>query len=118
VRRTSRRLAVIAATVGVLGAAGPVAGAHAASRTRSASAPAVASGSAAANLPLLALPPVAMRFVPPAVGPISVAIGATIIGGKVIDPGLNVTSPGVSLPPIAFDAVPDPGPPYGSIASA
>jgi hypothetical protein len=104
VRRTSRRLAVIAAAVGVLGAAGPVAGAHAASGTRSASAPAVASGSAAANLPLLALPPVAMRFVPPAVGPISVAIGDTSIGGKVIDPGLNATSPGFSLPPIALDA--------------
>jgi hypothetical protein len=52
------------------------------------------------------LPPLAgssnLTFVPPAVGPIAVNIGAIIIGGKVISPALHVQTPGYTLPPIAF----------------
>jgi hypothetical protein len=47
-----------------------------------------------------------LSFVPPKVGPLSVSLGATIIDGKVISPGLNVVSPGITLPPITWSPTP------------
>jgi hypothetical protein len=41
-------------------------------------------------------------FIPPKVGPLQVIIGATYIGGKLISPGVNVSTPGTSLPPIVW----------------
>jgi hypothetical protein len=79
-----RRFSAVAAVLIPLGvAAAPVAAARA-DATPAASQPAS---------PLL-------TFVPPRVGPISVTLGPTIIGGRVINPGLNVSTPGVTLPPM------------------
>lgn len=41
-----------------------------------------------------------LSFIPPAVGEIGVAIGPIIIGGKLINPGLKVTKPAVTLEPV------------------
>jgi hypothetical protein len=83
-----RRFPAVAAAAGVLALAGPVAGAGAATAP-------------AAPGPL-SLPSAAFTFVPPSVGPISVDIGRTIINGQIIDPGLHVLMPGVSVPPIRW----------------
>jgi hypothetical protein len=39
-----------------------------------------------------------ITFVPPRVGPLSVNLGPTIIDGQMISPGVNVSTPGTSLP--------------------
>jgi hypothetical protein len=77
-----RKLSAAAAVVSLFGLAAPVVGA------RADTTPAAAS-------PLL-------TFVPPKVGPISVNIGATFIGGRMISRGVNVVMPGVSLPPMTW----------------
>ena len=76
-----RRLPAASAVIGLIALAAPIAGASA--------------DTAATPSPLLS-------FVPPKVGPITVSIGAIILGGQVISPGLNVSTPGVSLPPITW----------------
>ncbi|HWD74340.1 MAG TPA: hypothetical protein VG371_04330 [Solirubrobacteraceae bacterium] len=43
-----------------------------------------------------------LTFVPPSVGPLSVSLGATIIDGQMISPGLNVSTTGTTLPPITW----------------
>lgn len=83
--------AAAAAAAGLLAFAIPVAGASAAT--------------APTTAPADAVPP-ALTFVPPKVGPISVDIAPTIINGQVINPGLHVLMPGVSLPPIAWTLPP------------
>jgi hypothetical protein len=80
--RPMRTLVVAAAAAGLIAVAGPVAGARAATPSTTPS-------------PLL-------TFVPPSVGPIRVDIGAIIIGGKIISPGLHVVMPGITLPSIAW----------------
>jgi hypothetical protein len=46
--------------------------------------------------------PLLLTFVPPRVGPLSVSLGQTIIDGQVISPGVSVSTPGTSLPPMAW----------------
>lgn len=73
-----RKLSAAAAALSLIGLAAPVA----------------ASANPTAS-PLL-------TFVPPRVGPLSVNLGATIIDGKVISPGVSVSTPGVSPAPISW----------------
>lgn len=84
----TRKLAAVAAVLAPLALAVPVAGASAAT-----TAPASASSSTASPV---------FTFIPPKVGPLQVIIGATFIGGKLISPGVNVSTPGTSLPPITW----------------
>jgi hypothetical protein len=84
----TRRLAAPVAALVALGVAAPVAGASAA-------------GTAAASAPSSTAPP-ALTFVPPSVAPIRVMIGATFYRGKLISPGVNVSTPGTSLRPITW----------------
>ncbi|MEA2280382.1 MAG: hypothetical protein QOK21_989 [Solirubrobacteraceae bacterium] len=85
---TRKPLWAAATAAGLLTLAAPAAIASAATTAPAATAPATT--------------PPALTFTPPRVGPISVDIAPTIINGKVIDPGLHVRSPGVSLPPISW----------------
>jgi hypothetical protein len=89
----NRKLSVATASLAMLCFAAPVGVASAA--TTSAAAPAAPASAPAAGSPLL-------TFVPPTVGPLSVSLGATIIGGKVISPGVNVSTSGTSLPAITW----------------
>jgi hypothetical protein len=84
-----RKLSAAAAALSLCGLAAPVSSALAATTPPAYAPP--------AGLPLPLL-----TFVPPSVGPLSVSIGATILGGRVISPGVNVTTAGVSLPPLAW----------------
>jgi hypothetical protein len=84
----TRKLAAIAAAFAPLALAAPVAGASAATTP-----PSTASGSTASAV---------FTFIPPRVGPLQVIIGATYVAGKLISPGVNVSTPGVSLAPITW----------------
>ena len=55
--------------------------------------------------------PASPNFIPPEVEPISVNIGHTVLGGKVINPGLHVTTPGYdpANPPALSDSSKWPG---------
>ena len=61
-----------------------------------------AAASAAAPPPATTMPPIAMTFVPPRVGPLSVDIGVTVINGQVISPGVHVITPGATVPPFIW----------------
>jgi hypothetical protein len=63
-------------------------------------APVAAASADTAPAPAAQASPV-LTFVPPRVGPIGVSLGPIIIGGRVISPGVNVATKGVSLPSIA-----------------
>jgi hypothetical protein len=78
----TRKLAAVAAAIAPLALAAPVATAG------------------AATTPPAAAP--VFTFIPPKVGPLQVIMGATYIGGKLISPGVNVSTPGVSLPAITW----------------
>jgi hypothetical protein len=83
-----RKLSAAAAVLIPLALAAPVAGARA-DTTSTGPTPTAAA-------------PVLLTFVPPRVGPISVSIAPTFLDGRLISPGVNVATPGVSLPPIAW----------------
>jgi hypothetical protein len=116
---TPRRLTAIATAIGALAVGAPVTSAYAAGTTTPPPAftfptftfpshtvptytfPPLTLPTAPANgWPSITLP-AGLTFVPPAVGPIAVHIGAIIIDGQQISPGVNVTTPGTNPPPTA-----------------
>jgi hypothetical protein len=83
-----RKLAAVVAALAPLALAAPLPGASAATTPP-------------ASAPLSTAPPL-LTFIPPTVGPLQVIIGGTFINGKLISAGVNVSTPGVSLPPITW----------------
>jgi hypothetical protein len=90
--RTGFAAAASIAAAGLIGVAGPVAGANTAT-------PPAASGAPSLQLPAN-LQPLPSTFVPPKVGPLSVDIAPIIINGQIVNPALHVLVPGVSAAPI------------------
>ncbi len=82
-----KSLAAAAATLGLLAAAAPAADAS--------TPPTTTTTTTTTTSPLL-------TFTPPKVGQIVVAIGPTIIGGKVIDPGLLVSLTPPAIPTMSL----------------
>ncbi|MDX6453337.1 MAG: hypothetical protein QOH16_3386 [Gaiellaceae bacterium] len=112
-----RRLVAIASAIGALAVVGPVTGAYAAGTTTPPPAftfptftfpsysfptytlpPVTVPTVPAGGWPTITLAP-GLTFVPPAVGPIAVHIGAIIIDGQQISPGVNVSTPGTIIAP-------------------
>ena len=77
-----------AAALSLLALAVPAAGASAAAPPRGAM--------------VLQTDPPMLTFVPPRVGPIVVDIAPTIIQGQEMSPGLQLATPGTSLPAVSF----------------
>jgi hypothetical protein len=68
-------------------------------------APAAASAATtpvATSTPATTVSPILLTFVPPKVGPISVDLGATIINGQMVSPGVHVLMPGVTIAPMTW----------------
>ena len=94
-----RKLITALAAVGALSGAGPVVSASA-DTTPAATPTTTTAGVRQADRPASA----PLIFVPPHVGPICVTIGATIIGGQVMDPGVHNCTTGTSLPSFTMPA--------------
>jgi hypothetical protein len=99
-RPIRKRSAAVSIALGLLAVGSQAAEAGAASPSPK-SPPSPSPGPALPFAPLApdALPATGLSFSPPEVGEISVAIGPIIIGGKMINPGLKVTKPAVTLEP-------------------
>jgi hypothetical protein len=92
-----RRLAAAAAALSMASVAVPASGA-----------------SAATPPPVPSAPPMALTFVPPRVGSISVTLGRTVIDGQVMAPGLHVVKPEVTISPSDWAAALNPSSGSGS----
>jgi hypothetical protein len=94
-----RRVAAVASAVSLLAVGAPVAGAAAAASTSTVS----PTFTSTVPLPAFQLPSWStLTFVPPALGPIEVHIGAIIISNKVISPGVNIVMPPITMPPFVL----------------